>query len=387
MGITTGPDGALWFAESGADQIGRMVPGTHNMTEYAVSRGSSPERITSGPDGAVWFTEPGNNRIGEIPANGTMVMEYMLPPNSNPQGITAGPGGAVWFTEAGSDTIGRLTPDGVLTEYHAPWMRLTPSGFHAITVGADGALWFIEQGVSAIGRMTTDGTFTEYPLSVTLGISTRPVALHNAGVPDAITAGADGALWFTMNYPTDIGRIGKAGTVSWYGPHVLNASFGDITAGPDGAVWAVVNNTIGPVELLRIAPNGSETFVDTSASYAVGGITTGPDHNLWYTEIANNAIGTYLVPAIGSHGHSSTGADGLPITLGVSVTPRGGDLLGGSGRAPINSTGGVPITVVGTVTLSGGIGLGHGHSSISADGLPLTDGDSVDAVPGDIFGG
>src|SRR5579883_750262 len=92
LGITAGPDGALWFAESGADQIGRItLDGT--ITEFALPAGSRPERITAGPDGAIWFTEPGRNLIGRLlPAVAPGFTEYAIPtPNSDPQGITAGP--------------------------------------------------------------------------------------------------------------------------------------------------------------------------------------------------------------------------------------------------------------------------------------------------------
>ena len=59
IGITSGPDGALWFLEYSANQIGRIDPATHAITKYAIpTRGSGATvGITSGPDGAVWFTE------------------------------------------------------------------------------------------------------------------------------------------------------------------------------------------------------------------------------------------------------------------------------------------------------------------------------------------
>ena len=58
-GITSGPDGALWFLEYSANQIGRIDPKTHVITEYAIPTPNSGAftSITSGPDGALWFTE------------------------------------------------------------------------------------------------------------------------------------------------------------------------------------------------------------------------------------------------------------------------------------------------------------------------------------------
>jgi streptogramin lyase len=55
----------------------------------------------------------------------------------------------------------------------------------AITAGPDGALWFTENAANAIGRITTAGMVKTYPLPT-------PNAF-----PCGIAAGPDGALWFT----------------------------------------------------------------------------------------------------------------------------------------------------------------------------------------------
>src|SRR5438309_4301981 len=67
-----------------------------------------------------------------------------------------------------------------------------------ITAGPDGALWFTELGGN-IGRITTEGTFTEYP-----------VPTPNSA-PYAITSGPDGNLWFTEYGANKIGRITPEG--------------------------------------------------------------------------------------------------------------------------------------------------------------------------------
>jgi streptogramin lyase len=48
LGITAGPDGALWFTERDAGQIGRLAL-DGSMTEFAVTTpGSRPGHITAG---------------------------------------------------------------------------------------------------------------------------------------------------------------------------------------------------------------------------------------------------------------------------------------------------------------------------------------------------
>lgn len=57
LGITHGPDCALWFTEDEGNRIGRITV-TGEITEFAIpTANSEPSRITTGPDGALWFTE------------------------------------------------------------------------------------------------------------------------------------------------------------------------------------------------------------------------------------------------------------------------------------------------------------------------------------------
>ncbi len=94
--------------------------------------------ITSGADGALWFAD-GNSSIGRITTAGALSGYPVLTRNAVPQGITAGPDGALWFTENifNSGKIGRITAAGVVTEF--PVMS-TQSVVREIAAGSDGAL-------------------------------------------------------------------------------------------------------------------------------------------------------------------------------------------------------------------------------------------------------
>jgi streptogramin lyase len=136
QGITSGPDGALWFTEAYGNKIGRITT-SGTISEYAVpTSGSSPFGITAGPDGNLWFTEYDGNKIGRITTSGT-ITEYAVPTSSSyPEGIAAGPDGNLWFTEGVSSKIGKVTPSGSFTEYAVPTSGSSPFG---ITAGPDGA--------------------------------------------------------------------------------------------------------------------------------------------------------------------------------------------------------------------------------------------------------
>jgi virginiamycin B lyase len=64
--------------------------------------------ITAGPDGAIWFCGFGSNEIGRITVDGTVERFPVPTPKSVPYHIVPGPDGALWFTEQEANKIGRL---------------------------------------------------------------------------------------------------------------------------------------------------------------------------------------------------------------------------------------------------------------------------------------
>ncbi len=73
VGIVTGPDGALWIAET-LNKIARVTT-TGDVTQYqhGISAGAGPQEITVGPDGNLWFTESG--QTGGKPGIAKMVVK------------------------------------------------------------------------------------------------------------------------------------------------------------------------------------------------------------------------------------------------------------------------------------------------------------------------
>ena len=285
--IVAGPDGALWFTEYLANNIGRITT-AGAVTTYAVPTfDAGPSGITVGPDNALWFTEenPSANKIGRITTAGKFT-EYPLPTaQSYPGSIALGPDHALWFTETGTNKIGRITTAGAVTEYPVPTAN---SGLGGITAGPDGAIWFTEYFGDKIGRITTAGVITEYP------VPTGP----NTGLgPAGITAGPDGALWFTDSNSTigsanDIGRITTAGVVTEYPLPSEDSGASGITTGPDGALWFAdySGNNIGRITTAGVI--SQYPLPSSSTLFALGPITTGPDGELWFTEAYNtNRIG------------------------------------------------------------------------------------------------
>ena len=296
-GITSGPDGALWFVgQSGYDSglIGRMTT-TGAFTFYTDSSGFTPDEITTGPDGALWFTDTDGNLVGRITTAGA-ITNYTDPSIIGPSGIAAGPDGALWFANTGYEhqtatqgptSIGHITTSGTVSSYGGPGVN-DPNG---IATGPDGALWFTNGGNNSIGRITTSGVITNY---------TDP----SIDDPSGITTGPDGALWFTNGGNNSIGRITTSGVVSNYtDPSISNPAA--ITTGPDGALWFtnLGTNSIGRITTAGVVTN----YTDPSISYPLG-IAAGPDGALWFTNVQNNSIGRITTSGVVSN-YTGTGID------------------------------------------------------------------------------
>src|SRR5262249_42929171 len=137
-----------------------------------------------------------------------------------------------WFTvtSASNDSIGRIDPliggdiaiQASVTQFALPNADSGPRG---ITAGPDGALWFTEFFADKIGRISTAGRITE--------IQVPP---HSG--PLEIIAASDGRLYFTEFSRNRIGRMTTTGALaelaSDMSPH---ASPSGLAFGPDGALW------------------------------------------------------------------------------------------------------------------------------------------------------
>ena len=266
--------------------------------------------LVQGSDGNLWGIV--NYAPARLNGDGS-ITRFALPAGSYAQAITAGPDGALYFTEpyhglvanAPPDSvrgaIGRITTTGQISESVLPANAAKPD---QIVAGPDRAVWFtlndfgVGAAAPAIGRITNFGVVSEYTLS------------NTAVIPHAITVGPDGNLWFTAqgvgkqsnltintgsNY---VGKITTAGNVTLFpmNPQAEHQKAGDvlggITAGPDGNVWFTEPKS---GQIARISPAGAVTeFPVPTADSAPNDITLGRDGALWFTEQLANKVGRYL---------------------------------------------------------------------------------------------
>ena len=348
----------------GADSVTVNSQATDGISEYSIPTSDAiPHGITSGPDGALWFAEEGNsgNKIGRITTNGVL-SEYPVPTSgAGVEDITKGPDGALWFGELSAGKIGRITTQGSITEFPAPTPSLGPFG---IVTGPDGNLWFVESaqtGTSKIGKMSTSGAAVDFAIPTSGAFATQ------------IAVGPDGALWFTEALGNKIGRITTAGTITEF-PAAANSNPWDIVAGPDGALWF---SEEGTAKIGRITTGGTITEFPVPSGNAPQNLGIGPDNAIWFTETGGNQIGRvttagafneFPIPTSGSHPESIVAGPDSGMWFTEGQGNKIGRISTGLNATPVLSIqsshtgsftqGQVGATYTLTVSNSGGLSLG-----------------------------
>lgn len=292
--ITQGSDGNLWFTEYGANEIGCMTEqgtpcfgsSTNDASNCPIpTANSGPFGITSAPDGLIYFTESNANQIGIFDPKGSTcptINEYAVPTaNAQPYDIAVGTDGKVYFTEH-SGRVATIAPDGTITEGPS----LTGDAPGGITSGPDGKLW-ISLNPNTVGYMPND--VTQSPTSIAIPSN-----------PGDITSGPDGNIWVS-EASGDLAQISPSSfsvTEHSVGSNALCA----LDNAPDGLLWYEMcsGDEIGTYD---IATGSSSSYDLGSGGTATpfGGLQAitsgGPDAfassestNAWYDSASDGSV-------------------------------------------------------------------------------------------------
>lgn len=289
-GITTGPDGNIWFALIPPDdRIGRISP-LGNVASLPLPGpcdywfGCWPDAITPGPDGVVWFTELRKTVVGRVtPAGAVTEIEH------EPFGGPAGPslvvfGGYLWAPIPGMDRVVRIALDGS-TAFFA-----TPPGGSPQSLCTDGtSLWIGEKDANRIVRMSPDGTMTLFPLG---GIG---------GYVWDVVCGPDGGIWYIKNGTYQLGRLdpetGDVEEFSMPTPSPVQ----EIAVGPDSRLW-ITEYHANKIASFDIATRTFQEYAIPTPDSGPQGIAAGPDGRVWFGETAGNKIGAIATGAAPTFG-------------------------------------------------------------------------------------
>jgi len=236
QGIISASDGRLWFAEYMSDKIGAMTT-AGAFVEYSVSA-DSPELLLDRGDGTIWAGGDGGNELDVMQmCCGTYSTVPIPTANSGPFGIAAAPDNNIYFTEYFTSKVGRVSNVGsAVSEIY-----LTPGSYPTqMVLGPDGNLWFPESETNKIARLSTTS------FSVTGEFST----LTPNATPIGIVVGGDGALWFTESTADKIGRITTGGLVTEYTSPLKGLGIFGIAVAPNGSLWFTERNVSKIGELI-----------------------------------------------------------------------------------------------------------------------------------------
>jgi streptogramin lyase len=262
----------------------------------------TPDDIIVGPNGNLWFTESGVDRIGEITTSG-VITEFTTPTaDSEPTGLAVGSDGNIWFTESGTNDIGRITPSGTIKEFTTADLDL--SSTDKMVLGSNGSLWFIaydNDGDSEAAEVDTAGKVTAFQISSS---------------PNDLTVGPDGNIWLASS--GEIDQVTPNGTLTAFTiPTGDDASA--ITVGPDGAFWFALDGTN---QLGRMTTGGvfsefalPEPGATDGSTISIDALATGPDGNLWFADYNVAQVGF-----VSLSGALLAGGDAVTVTAGTTST-------------------------------------------------------------------
>ena len=325
-GICTGPDGNLWFTNSGKGQIGKMDAISHQVSLVNLPNPAcKPVGITAGPDGNLWFTEQVDGKIGVLTTGGALNNEF--PVGQGPTAIVTGSDGNLWTTLQTSNQIARMTTSGSVNVYAVPTANASPSG---ITLAPDGSVWFSEQAAAQIARISPAGVVTEYGLQIPSGGVTP--------VPVAVTATPDGNIYYSDQANNCIGRFSPAAqaaaaarargllvpdfladtvglTVTVFFPLSAGANPNGLTVDIQGQVWITEQGTGQLAEItLTTAPGTPPVSFDLpTATGTPANVTQGADGNFYITEPGGDDV----VMVVGIAPTSSVSVTVLPASATV----------------------------------------------------------------------
>ncbi len=140
----TNVDGAIWFAMSARNQLGKLVADT---TVLEMSVPGAPSGLANGVGNTMWVSLTARNSVAKYSAQGAPLGEYALTsPNSGPTGLSEGPDSNVWVAQTTAGKVARVLSGAVPVSTAAP--TITPNtGVKAGTVltASDGT-WSLSPG-------------------------------------------------------------------------------------------------------------------------------------------------------------------------------------------------------------------------------------------------
>ncbi|MEV4830966.1 hydrolase [Micromonospora sp. NPDC049257] len=191
MQLTVAPDGALWCTSTDDRLSRRDLHGDHTVIDLAP--GSAPYGIAAAPDGEVWFAAPGLNQIGRIvTTSGDITMLDLPIPDARAAMLTVDDAGRPWVALNAAGALAYVH-DGAVRTVELPGGRApaAPVGIAACATG----IWYADIAGGCVGRVDSSG-------------STEKISFADPACrPHAVAADTDGGCWVTLWGTAQLARI------------------------------------------------------------------------------------------------------------------------------------------------------------------------------------
>jgi len=222
QGVTAGPDGTIWFAETTAKRIGHIIPCQTNscyVTDYGPPPNveiTFPIQLAVDRGGVVWFTDHGRGQFGSFnPSTGEWRVfgigycsESYNPdcPVGLPNAISLDSNGMIWFSEHFAGRVAKYDPTiGSLTEYFVPATTIPYVWW--MWPGPGNLVWFTAFGLGDIGYVNAS---LPVPISISTGV--QPVKVEQGtsqAIPASITDHAGGPVYLNVSTNGHDGPFGS----------------------------------------------------------------------------------------------------------------------------------------------------------------------------------
>ncbi len=250
----------IWITLLGTNRIVEYDPIVKTIVNFysAPATSASLQGITTAPDGTIWFVETTEKKLGHITCQTTScnVTDYGPPPSVEitfPIQLAVDRTGVVWFTDHGLGQFGSFNPStgewrvfgiGYCSESYNPDCAVGLP--NAISLDSNGMIWFSEHFAGRVAKYDpTTGSLTEYFVPAT----TIPYVWW-------MWPGPGNLVWFTAF------GLGEIGYVNANLPVLISIRGGveavKVEQGTSQAISAsITNQEYGPVSL-NVSANGHD---------------------------------------------------------------------------------------------------------------------------------
>ncbi len=188
-GVALGPDGDIWVADTGHDQIAEFTPSGHLLTSFGGAL-DQPEGIAADAAGHVWVADTGHDRVVEFSPAGHVLATFGSPGSGNgeldqPTALAVSPSGDVWVADQGNSRVEEFSAPG---RYLASIPVPTPAG---VALDASGDIWVSSPSYAA-GNMVDEFSPAGRPLQ---SFGTTQAGYGDLGDTGGIAIGPAGRVY------------------------------------------------------------------------------------------------------------------------------------------------------------------------------------------------